>query len=139
MRIIFILFLSFFLYSTPVLSQRGLSKYVKSAWKYVEKAWTAKQIYDWVNDSRSNTYSYLNPSGRWRSTSGNIFDLQLTSYGAVYQNIYDRTTVYCYSTGVINFYEAERTEAHYYLTVLDHNTIVVNTCKGHEFWWTRIY
>lgn len=123
-------------FSNPAFSQRG-SRLAAKAWTWAERALTLKGIYDWVNESRETTSRYVNPTGTWQSTSGAIFYATSTSYGMKYENAYGEI-VTASASNTTNFYTADRPEAHYYYTILDRNTIVVNTCQGYEFWWSRV-
>lgn len=116
---------------------KGFSKLAKSAWNTLDKVLTVREVYNWVNEDRSPTVRFINPSGTWRSTSGNTFTIALNNYGMIYQNNYSRDVVYTQSTGVTNFYFANLPDGIYYYTVIDANNIVVNTSQGREFRWRR--
>jgi hypothetical protein len=136
---IFLILLSVII-SHPIFSQkwRGLSKLSKSAWNALEGALTIREVYNWVNDSRSTTSRYINPSGLWQSTTGKVFRIEATSYGMVFQPVNSYAPpLYCYSTNIVNFYQANREDAHWYYTVINENHIIINSCLGDEVHWRR--
>ena len=140
-----LLFIVFFTMPFIMQAQRWktASKFAKTAWRWAENALTAKEIYDWVNDDRYTTNYYISPNGTWRSSSGNYFYVSATQGGFAYRNANDSQTFYPSWTGTTNFYYIDFYDQwgyfayRYYYSVVDRNTIYVNSTLGDEYVWRR--
>lgn len=143
MKRILFCFLALF-FALPLFSQRWktFSKWSKTAWQTAENILTAKEIYDWVNEDRYTTNQYLNPNGTWKSTSGAIFYVAANQGGFSYQNANNRAVYSPAWSGTMNFYYLDFYNGwqflhRYYYSVVDRNTIIVNSTTGEEFVWKR--
>lgn len=142
---VFSTFLFVVLISFPAYSQKwkSLSKLSSSAWKALEGVLTLREIYNWVNEDKSVATYYVNPSGSWKSSSGNKFYITIIQGGLLQESLVDGSRFRVVNTGTMNFYSINFYNGNQFLyttyyTVNDKNTITLNRTTGEEFTWTRI-